>query len=249
MLELISESPYLYAFTVLAVFCAASFQSMFGIGLSLIVSPFLLMLDPRLMPATPLCLGALSALPHACSNLGGLNLRHCAWATAGRALGVGAGTWLFVNFFSDTGGRAFALLFAATLLVALVLSSFGRWAKFFSPSVPKLSCASAIGGVMGTVTSIGGPPVALIYRLEAPAVGRLHLNFLLGTGALMSLIALAAAGQVSRMQMEAAASYLVPVAAGLVFAHHHAGRAGRHFRQAVLLAILVSAVVIVARNL
>ncbi|MBF2734862.1 MAG: sulfite exporter TauE/SafE family protein [Betaproteobacteria bacterium AqS2] len=167
MLELIVESPYLYALTVLAVFCASSFQSMFGIGLSLIVSPFLLMLDPRLMPATPLCLGVLSALPHACSNLGGLNVRHCAWATAGRALGVAAGTWLFIQFFSDTGGRAFALVFAATLLVALALSSFGRWAKFFSPSVPKLAGASVVGGVMGTITSIGGPPVALIYRRPA----------------------------------------------------------------------------------
>ena len=249
MLELIQESPYLFAFTVLAVFCASSFQSMFGIGLSLIVSPFLLMFEPRLLPAAPLCLGAMSALPHACSNLGQLNLRHCAWASAGRLLGAAGGLWLFVNFFSDTGGRAFALLFAGTLLVALALSSFGRWAKFFTPSVPRLTGASAIAGVMGTLTSIGGPPVALIYRLEPPAVGRLHLNFLLGTGALMSLIALAVAGEVSRLQMEAVGTYTLPVAAGLVFAHRHAGRAGRHFRQAVLLVILISAIAIAVRSL
>ncbi|MBF2734863.1 MAG: hypothetical protein ISN26_02045 [Betaproteobacteria bacterium AqS2] len=49
--------------------------------------------------------------------------------------------------------------------------------------------------------------------------------------------------------MEAAASYLLPVAAGLVFAHRYAGRASQHFRRAVLLAILISAAVIIFRSL
>lgn len=249
MLEIINESPLLFALVALAAFCGASFQSMFGIGLGMIMSPFLLAFEPRLMPVVPICLGALASLPHACSNLRDLNVQHCAWASAGRVLGVAAGTWLFVTYFSDTGGRAFALLFAGTMLVALLFSSFGRWAKFFTPSVPRLAAASTLAGVMGTMTSIGGPPVALIYRLEPPATGRLHLNFLLGTGALMSLGALGYAGAITRLQLEAAAACVPAALLGLLFARWYADRVSKYFRQAVLMVILVSTCALVIRNI
>ena len=86
-----------------------------------------------------------------------------------------------------------ALVIGGTVVFASAMS-------IAAPRIPinRLSQAGAglFGGLMGTASSIGGPPMALLYQREAGPVIRstLGATFLVGTG--LSLVTLIAAGEV-----------------------------------------------------
>jgi uncharacterized membrane protein YfcA len=92
----------------------------------------------------------------------------------------------------------FDIVFAGLVFLAVALSvrlprlESTRWLTV---------AAGALSGVMGTVTAIGGPPVALLYQhAEGPRIrGSLSAFFLVG--ALLSLVALAAVGRFGRHEL------------------------------------------------
>ena len=191
----------------------------------------------------------MSSFRHASTNLKDLNIQHCVYATLGRLFGVIVGTIILVKVITDTSSDIFAIIFALTLIVAVLLSTFARWASFFSPSVTKLTTASIVSGLMGTITSIGGPPIAIIYRLEPPVTARSHLNFLISTGALMSLIALGVSGFIGRLHIEAIILFMLPVVAGVYFSRNHANFAHKYFKPAIFTVILISAFAILIKTI
>lgn len=249
MTEWLELSPWLLAALAATVFVGAAFQNLFGIGFGLIASPLIFVIDHRLVPSVVIMIGTLSAIPHAVANVRRLNWRHCATATVSRLVGSAAGAAVLARLLGGTDSRAFALVFAATLVFAVLMSTVGRWAKFFTPSVPKLAAASMLSGLFGTMTSIGGPPVALIYRLQPPALARAHLNAFIAIGGILSVAALYAEGLVGILQLKAAALLAAPAALGMWSSRLFADAAHRHFKGAILGVVLLSAVAIAARAL
>ena len=248
MAEWINLSPWLLAILAVTIFLGAAFQHQFGIGLGTIASPVMLVVDHRLLPAVMIMLGVLSSLPHAATNLRKLNWSHCATATAGRLVGALIGAYLLVHVLGGTDSQAFDLVFAATLVLSVLVSTVGRWAKFFTPSVPKLTVASIISGVSGTMTAIGGPPFAIVYRLEPPSSARAHLSFFICSGALMSLAVLAYEGFVGVLQIKAAAVLSIPAVLGIWCSKLFSDVAHRNFKTGLLGVVVLAAVVIVIRS-
>jgi uncharacterized protein len=103
---------------------------------------------------------------------------------------------------------------------------------------------------MGTATSIGGPPVALLYQRHEGPVMRSTLAVTFGVGLLISLAGQAAVGAVSGWHVLLALSLLPGTAAGLVVARRLAHRLdGAWLRPAVLTLAGLTGTVAMVRGL
>jgi len=129
------------------------------------------------------------------------------FAVVGRILGtlLAALVWIVL----PSGG--FDFLFAGLVLlgVALSLSSLR-----VEPKPTTATAAGALSGFMGTLSSIGGPPMALLYqRQSGPRIrGTLSGHFVIG--ALISLVALAAVGRYGQEEIVLSIELIPAILAG-----------------------------------
>jgi hypothetical protein len=132
----------------------------------------------------------------------GIDVRGVGWALAGRvpgtALGVLALLW--------APPRQLATLFAGLVLCAVALTASGLRV---APTRANLVGAGIASGVMGTMTSIGGPPVALVYQHAEGAALRGTLGAYFTLSGLISLAGLGLAGLLGARELSAALT-LVP---------------------------------------
>lgn len=175
---------------LLAIACmalGALVQGAVGFGSALIAAPLLALLDPAFVPG-PIILAALSlTLLVVRREYQSLNLRAVGWAVAGRVPGTGLGVLALATLPSALLSRAFAVL----VLLAVAMLALGRAPRRTPVS---LFGAGLVAGVMGTVTSVGGPPVALMFHdARGPELrGTLGGYFIVST--LLSIAGLALAG-------------------------------------------------------
>ncbi|WP_250290216.1 sulfite exporter TauE/SafE family protein [Streptomyces atroolivaceus] len=167
----------------------ALFQVSIGFGLGMIAAPVFSLVDPALAPVAVLLLAGGVTATVLLRERGRADLRGCGWALAGRVPGVLAGTVLVVALPS----RYLSLFIAGVVLVGVAVSMAGYVPQQRRATVVLAGMAS---GLMGTATSVGGPPMALVWqRLRGPELRATMSAFFLA-GSLMSLTALTAAGTV-----------------------------------------------------
>ncbi|GGI85982.1 hypothetical protein GCM10011581_23840 [Saccharopolyspora subtropica] len=106
---------------------------------------------------------------------------------------------------------AFGAAVGGFVLLCL-LASLVSWRP--RPTAPALVVAGFAGGVLGTASSIGGPPVALLYQHETGPRIRATLAAYLTFGGVLSLVALAAGGQIGWPQVLGSAVLAPFMAAG-----------------------------------
>jgi uncharacterized membrane protein YfcA len=137
--------------------------------------------------------------------------RHVGFALIGRVPGVIAGV-LVVAALSD---QVLAVMVAVSVFIAVAGSLAGRR---FLPSDRSLMTAGLASGFAGTTTGVGGPAMALTYQHSDPATMRSTVSAFFFFGALMSLGALALAGEVGVRQWQLTALLLPGVALGVIAA-------------------------------
>jgi uncharacterized membrane protein YfcA len=222
---------------------ASAVQTLVGLGLGLVGAPVVTILDPSLMPELMLVLAALLPLltllrSHDEVDWGGL-----AWVLSARVPGTAIGV-LLLAFFSD---RYLGVAVALMVLLAVALS-------LVAVRVPvrpaTLVVAGLVSGAAGTATSIGGPPVALVYQHRSPAQIRSTLAVLFTAGAAMSMVGLWVGGHFEVRQL-LLALLLTPCLAVGTWA---GGRLQGVFpdsriRYAVLAVCAASAIVLLVRSL
>ena len=113
-----------------------------------------------------------------------------------------------------------------------------------------LLAAGAVSGVAGTATSIGGPPLALLYQHHPGPVVRATLAVYFCVGALLSLAGLALVGEVRSRELV----WALVLAPGLAVGFALSGPLRRHVdagrtRKAILALCAASAVVLIVRSL
>jgi len=182
MFELIALEVYLLA-AVFIVFGAIG-QSTIGIGFGMFAAPFLAFIEPRLVPGTVLMMGMTVSTMIVFREFRHIDRAGLSWALVGRALGaVAAGLTIAI-----IPVQLFAVLFAVLILFAVVLSMLG-WRLM--PTRNNLVAAGVLSGYMGTITSVGAPPVALVYQHRSAQVIRPTMATFLFIGAGMSVVTLA----------------------------------------------------------
>ncbi|WP_458765367.1 sulfite exporter TauE/SafE family protein [Cupriavidus basilensis] len=170
------------------ILCGACLQGVGGIGFSMVSAPVAVLFFPQLAPGPLLAMGGLVSL------LGAIReFRAIAWRTAGNALaGRAAGTLVAVAAMTQLPAEVLALVFALSILAAVALSLLG-WRV--QASGLNMAVAGAASGFMGTVTSAGAPPFAIVMQHLPPPQLRATIGCILCAGAAFSLAMLAAAGR------------------------------------------------------
>jgi uncharacterized protein len=231
------------AVALTAVLAGAFVQGTVGFGVNILAAPVMALVEPDALPAVLI----LAALPLATGMLvrehGHIDRDGLRWLLVGRLPGTALGALVVATLPPDD---------LAAVIGALVLVAVGM-----SVAAPPLavtrSTAVAVGalsGAMGTASSIGGPPPALLYQHHPGAVLRSTTAALFVVGTILSASALAVAGEVTVDDVVLAAVLTPAIAGGLALSHVLAGHIDAGWlRPAVLVVAAVAGVATMLRGL
>jgi uncharacterized membrane protein YfcA len=170
------------------VFAGACLQGVGGLGFSMFCAPVALLMFPELVPGPLLALGCPLAGLAAWREFHAIQ-----WSTAGYALvGRMGGALLAAGVLRLLPQSMLSVVFAGLIFAAVTLSVRG-WKLATSPAAS--TGAGLASGLMGTITSAGGPPLAIAFQNLAPAPLRATLGCVFFVGSVISLVALASVGQ------------------------------------------------------
>ena len=235
--------PATFAVLAAAVVVGSLVQGTVGIGLGLVAAPVVTLLDPGMMPGVMIWLTSVYPVLTLATEWRATDWRGLRWAFAGRV----PGTALGVLVVSLASARLLGVLVGVMVLVAVLLT----WLVVRLPMRPSvLAAAGIVSGVTGTATSIGGPPLALIYQhVSGPRLRATMAAYFLG-GGVLSLAGLGIAGELRSGQALTALALAPFMVAGFALGgpvrrHVDAGRT----RAAVLVVCAFSAVALLVRSL
>jgi uncharacterized protein len=219
-------------------------QSSVGLGLALLAAPVLAFTDPALMPGALLVSTMVLPLLTMAGEWRHIDWRGLAWSLPARVPGALAGAWLV----GALSARALGAVVGVMVLLAAAATVWGAVRVRIGPV--SLMTAGGLGGVTATATAIGGPPMALLYQHEPAAKVRGTLGGFFFFGAVISLGALATAGELAADQLWAGLA-LVPFAlTGFLLAGPVRRRFGAGgIRAALLWVVSASGVTLIARAL
>lgn len=205
MIESVGLSLAQAAAFSLLVFVASALHRLGGQGFGTIVAPFAALIAPAHTPATVLLLGAMVTLIGAGLEFREIRMRELAPAVAGRVAGTLPAVWLVGVV---AGSPLLGLSVALVILLGIALSLAG----FRVEKTPAtMFAAGGLSGFMGTLTSVGAAPIALIYQNDAAKRARGALNMFFLIGVLVSVLGLAVAGLV-RVEHLRFAAMMTPLA-------------------------------------
>lgn len=228
---------------VAVVYVGAVMQASTGVGVGILSSPVLLLVDPDFVPA---CI-VVSVLPLsftvAWADRAHVDRPGVIAALVGRLPGLVLGA-VVVTQISDT---VLSLMVAATVLAGVVVS---LTSKRFTPTRSALVVAGLASGFTGTAVGVGGPPIALTYQHSDPVTMRATISTFFSVGSVMSAIALLIAGELGGRQVELTTLLLPAVILGLMTARRYKARlVGSGVRPVVLTLSAFSAVALLVRTL
>lgn len=226
-----------------AVFAGTVVQGSVGLGLGLVGAPVTALLAPQLMPGTLLWLSLILPMITLTREWADIDWWGLRWAFLGRLPATAVGAWIV----SVISPRALSVTVGLVILLAVALTA--RTVRLpMRRSV--LVIAGAVSGISGTTTSIGGPPLALVYQRELGFLVRstLAVYFLVGAG--VSLGALAVVDELTMAQTTTALWLSPLLVLGFALAVVVRKRVdGGNLRIAVMVVCAVSATTLVVRSL
>ncbi|MEC6831701.1 sulfite exporter TauE/SafE family protein [Photobacterium toruni] len=173
----------------LVVFIGGCFiQSTIGFGMGVLVGPFILLLEPRLMPCAIIFIGMFMSAIVWYQYRHALSLRFLIFAFLGRLPGTLVAAYVLMVISSNQ----LEILLGVTVLAAVILS---LTKLRLAPTSLNLFIGGFISGVTGTATGIGGPPIALLMQNEEPESIRANLAAFFCLTNIISLIALHYSGR------------------------------------------------------
>ncbi len=222
---------------------ASMVQAAFGFGLALIAAAPLLLIDPALVPGPILAASFGLSVLMATRDRAAIDLSGLGYALLGRIFGT-IGAALFVGYASRSH---FDFAFGTSVLLAVFLS----WAGWKAAPTPAWAIgAGALSGLMATISSIGGPPMALLYQDQGAGRLRGTLAAFFTAGTVMSVLALTAVGNFAGEELWLSLVILPPVVLGFVVAAPLRRRLDDQWiRPAVLALSLFSALAVMWRAL
>ncbi|MCS5580035.1 MAG: sulfite exporter TauE/SafE family protein [Gammaproteobacteria bacterium] len=176
------------AIAVLIIFVGSYVQTSIGFGLAIIAAPLLFFMDPLYVPA-PISMCALTlSLANALKHWHFISFTGLKFAILGRIPGTIAGGLLII--WIDQQQLALWLGISVIFAVFLTLGNV-----VLKPTPGALLSAGFLSGFMGTSSSIGGPPIALVLQHQENDFIRANLAAFFVVSCLMSLIMLNIVGR------------------------------------------------------
>jgi uncharacterized membrane protein YfcA len=219
----------------------AALQAATGMGMALFAVPLLALLDPALVPGPSLCAVMTLSAAVAWRERGAIDRRIVALAL----LGFAGGSVLGAIVLALLTGLNLSRLFGLLILAAVGLSLAGLQIRAGRLA---LLIGGTAAGLLGTMSGVQGPPIALVLQHEPPDRLRATLCAFFAVGSMVSLVALAATGVFGIGQVGFGLALLPGVPVGLALAPLLARRIDRRRARLCVLAIsALSALALVLR--
>ncbi len=190
--------------TALVLFLGCCVQAALGFGMAILAAPVVMLVAPHSVPYVLTSTALVVSLLTAWNQRASIRWRAMVPAMLARIPGTLIGTWVLLTI----SVLWLHVVVALAVLVGVVISLLPLR---FEATPARLSWAGFFSGFMGTTTSIGGPPMALVMQFGAPMEVRANLSMYFVYACVLSLLSYAAAGLFS-MQVLIACVSLLPMA-------------------------------------
>lgn len=222
--------PLTWLLAGVAVAFAACVQGSIGFAYALLAAPLLALVSPALVPGpvivSSFVLSALTAFRERAS----IDKPGVATMLIGRLPGAALAGFV-INWLPAT---SYELLFGGLILCAVLLSMLSTG---FRPTRPAQLTAGFFSGLIGTLTSAGGPPIALLYQSASGPEMRSTLNYYFALGALISMAVLTHAGRFGWAEISAGLLLLPAVGFGFWCSNAMRARFDRGRSRSAVLAL------------
>lgn len=227
----------------LVVVFAACVQASVGFAYALLAAPLLQLVSSDLVPGPMLVSSFMLSALTAWRERSSIDRRGVGLALLGRLPGA-----VVAGFAAGVlSAKIYDILFGSIVLIAVLIS---LWGKGVRPTPPALVTAGFASGVMGTLTSVGGPPIALVYQHARGPELRSTLNAYFAIGCLISIGVLVRAGRFELSALLLGLASLPLVALGFYASRFTRDRvAGERLRPAVLALAALSSLAVVVKAL
>jgi uncharacterized membrane protein YfcA len=223
--------------SALALSLGCWLQSAVGFGMAVVAAPVIVLVAPEWVPYVLV----MTALPLSVINTwhqrAGLRGRDMIVPMVTRIPGTAIGAAILV--YLNVMWLQVAVSLSVLLAVLISLRGIG-----FDATPARLGWAGAVSGFMGTTTSVGGPPMALVMQHGHPLTVRANLSLYFTFSTFISLVGYALAGLLNAKLLLYGLSFLPCALAGFVLGTYSRGYvdAGR-FRQLLLWICAAAAIV------
>lgn len=229
------------AFVVTVI--AATLQGTVGFGLSVISVPVLSLLDTDLAPVPQLLITLPLAVVMVRREWRHIDLHGVGWILAGRLPGALIGI-LLLKALSDAQVE---LLIGAIVLAAVIAIGSGVTVK--RTPVTKFT-AGTVAGTTGLVASIGGPPLALLYRDATGGTLRSSLNAVFTIGIAVNIAVRTAGNEITFDDLQIAFVLVPAVFIGFLLSRNlHGHVEGTRLRKSIIAVSALAAVGVVVKAL
>ncbi|MBK1726622.1 sulfite exporter TauE/SafE family protein, partial [Halorhodospira neutriphila] len=210
-------------------------QGALGFGLAIFAAPPLFLIDPAFIPGPVLFVAMVISVIIVWRNRAGLALGELGSAAIGRMPGMAVAFWLL----AAAAQWLLSLVLGAAVLLGVVVSLLPGDIR---PTRNRLLVAGFLSGFMGTATSVGGPPMALLYQHARGPHIRANLGGYFLFGSTVSLAGMALLGHFGRAELALALAVTPGALAGVLLSGrvHRWVDAGR-IRPALLALCALSA--------
>ncbi len=192
----------------ISVFVGTLIQRLSGAGYGMFVAPVMALVAPEWLPGTVLLVGFVIGSGALLRSRNSVHWKDLPPGFAGRILGTTIAAYIAT---AVVGTDVLAIIVGLIVLLAVALTLLGL---SFPISTGSLFIAGAVSGVMGTLTGIGAPPMAILYSRTEARRSAATQNAFYGFGTLVAIIALSIVGVLTFAQIAFAAtlSPFVPIA-------------------------------------
>jgi uncharacterized membrane protein YfcA len=212
--------------------------------MGLVAVPILALIDPVFVPGSVLVSGLVLAGLMAHRERRAMDVSGIKLGLVGRALGTVIASVVLAHMPTVEG---MSLLLGVLVLVAVLFSVSGWRIRL---TIWALLGAGALSGFMGTIASVGGPPMALLYQDSSGERLRSTMSGFFIFGTLISLVGLMLAGRFGRAEFVASLAVVPGVLAGFGLSRRALTRIDqRYVRPAVLAVSALSGAAVVLRVL
>lgn len=221
----------------------STLQGSIGFGLAVVAAPLLLLIDPVWVPGPMLLAATLLVIllahrerEHIIGDDVGLGI-------LGRVLGTIPAAYAL----RVLPQQFYDLVFAAIVLIGVALSASGM---HIARTRRNVVVAGVLSGLGSTISSIGGPPMALVYQHERGPNVRGTLSAIFVAGALISIGGLWWVGYFGVVELALGLLLMPAILVGFALSRFTATWVDhRRIRPAILAVSALSGVIILARAL
>lgn len=233
----------LLVLAAVALVGAGAIQGSTGFGFNMLAAPILAVIDPVFVPGPMLLMAGLVCVGGMIREAGFIDAKGLTYSLAGRLIAAGMAV-LCLGLLDEA---TFSIVFATMVLLAVALSLLGLK---IAATPRALFLAGSASGFMGTLTSIGAPPMAIVYQNSSGPVMRATLNTFFVAGSAISLAALFIGGGMKGEDFLLAAIMMPFAFVGFAFSYWGQKIVDKGRVRIVVLAVsALSAIVLIARQM